>query len=266
MGPTGPAPGRDDVAGTPADDPTDLQLLRDFLGGRSAAFTEMFDRHHRSVYGLALRITGDRLAAEDVAQETFLSLLRSAPRMDDESFRISAWIHKVASNLSYDQLRARSRFPEAPAAEPDLPDPVERVPESRESFEPERAFEGRELRRRIWEVSQRLPENYRLVLQMRELQGLSYRTIAEALGVSESAVETLLYRARVRFKEEYLMLESGGATEGQCATVKPLLRQYRTGRLRAAQRRQVASHLANCARCAGAYDELRASRGGGAAP
>ena len=66
------------------------------------------------------------------------------------------------------------------------------------------------MRRQVWAVAQRLPEKYRLVLTLRELQDLSYRQIAHTLKMSESAVETLLYRARLRFKEEYIAAEGEG--------------------------------------------------------
>src|SRR2546430_6033592 len=65
----------------------------------------------------------------------------------------------------------------------------------------------------VWSVARRLPEKYRLVLTLRELQGLSYANIARKMRVSESAVETLLHRARRRFKEEYLFMEGKAQTE-----------------------------------------------------
>jgi len=97
-------------------------------------------------------------------------------------------------------------------------------------------------------VSQRLPEKYRLVLTLRELQDLSYRQIAHTLKMSESAVETLLYRARLRFKEEYLASQREGELSHEEAL--PLLAPYLAGKLRRPQAESVRSHIATCAKCA----------------
>ena len=99
----------------------------------------------------------------------------------------------------------------------------------------------------MWEVSKRLPEKYRLVLTLRELQDLSYRQIARTLKMSESAVETLLYRARLRFKEEYIAAE--GAADLTHEEVAPLLAPYLAGKLRRNQADSVRRHIATCVRC-----------------
>jgi len=99
-----------------------------------------------------------------------------------------------------------------------------------------------------WAVSQRLPEKYRIVLTLRELQDLSYRQIARSLKMSESAVETLLYRARLRFKEEFISAEGEGELTHDEAV--PLLAPYLAGKLRRSQAEAVRRHLAACVKCA----------------
>jgi len=103
------------------------------------------------------------------------------------------------------------------------------------------------VRRQVWTVAQRLPEKYRLVLTLRELQGLSYRRIAAILKMSESAVETLLYRARLRFKEEFVALEAVGELDHE--QVVPLLAPYIAGKLRREQAEAVRRHVAVCPKC-----------------
>jgi hypothetical protein len=116
------------------------------------------------------------------------------------------------------------------------------------------ALEISELRDAVWAVARRLPEKYRLVLTLRELQGLSYANIARKMQVSESAVETLLHRARRRFKEEYLFMEGKALTEdGRCATISYLLDNFPPGTLRREQRKMVAQHLDACATCTQRY-------------
>ena len=97
-------------------------------------------------------------------------------------------------------------------------------------------------------VAQRLPEKYRLVLTLRELQDMSYRQIARTLKMSESAVETLLYRARLRFKEEYLASQREGELSHEEAV--PLLAPYLAGKLRRPQADAVRDHIATCTKCA----------------
>jgi hypothetical protein len=103
-------------------------------------------------------------------------------------------------------------------------------------------------------VARRLPEKYRLVLTLRELQGLSYANIARKMRVSESAVETLLHRARRRFKEEYLFMEGKAQTEEtRCPTIAYLLDNFPPGTLRREQRKMVAQHLDSCPACSERY-------------
>jgi predicted RNA polymerase sigma factor len=121
------------------------------------------------------------------------------------------------------------------------------LPSTSRSFNPVDVQESNETRRRVWAVAQKLPEKYRLVLTLRELQDLSYRQIARTLKMSESAVETLLYRARLRFKEEYLASE--GAADLTHDEVAPLLAPYLAGKLRRSQAEAVRAHIATCAKC-----------------
>ena len=85
------------------------------------------------------------------------------------------------------------------------------------------------------------------MLTLRELQGLSYRRIARILKMSESAVETLLYRARLRFKEEFVALEAVGELDHD--EVVPLLAPYVAGKLRRQQAEAVRRHVAVCPKC-----------------
>ncbi|HEX6349669.1 MAG TPA: sigma-70 family RNA polymerase sigma factor [Candidatus Dormibacteraeota bacterium] len=227
---------------------SDIDLVEAFRAGETAAFEELHRRYVGSIYRLVRRKLGDALLAEDIAQETFLKALRNLDRVD-ESFNFGGWIHTVARNLCYDELRRRQRDPRELAdnlAEDDE-DAMLRLPAPAHAYDPVVQSETNELRRQVWLVAQRLPEKYRLVLTLRELQGLSYRRIAQVMKISESAVETLLYRARLRFKEEFVTMQGG--TDLACAEVHPLLAPYLAGKLRAAQAEGVRRHLATCVSC-----------------
>lgn len=224
---------------------TDVELVRAYQDGDPAGFEELHKRYVTSIYRLVRRKLGDGYLAEDIAQETFLKSLRTMDRID-ESFNFGGWIHTVARNLCYDELRRRQRDPRADEGAEDE-DTMARLPSMQRDFDPVQAQESNEVRRQVWDVAQRLPEKYRLVLTLRELQGLSYRRIATVMNMSESAVETLLYRARLRFKEEFVAAEGGAVLT--CAEVQPLLAPYLAGKLRRQQEEAVRQHVAGCVKC-----------------
>jgi RNA polymerase sigma-70 factor (ECF subfamily) len=228
-------------------EPSDVDLVRAYRNGDIHAFEELHRRYVASIYRLVRRKLGDALLAEDIAQETFMKALRMMDRVDD-SFNFGGWVHTVARNLCFDELRRRQRDLRADSGDDDDADLLAGLPSTSRSFDPVQVQESNEMRRQVWAVSQRLPEKYRIVLTLRELQDLSYRQIARSLKMSESAVETLLYRARLRFKEEFISAEGEGELSHDEAV--PLLAPYLAGKLRRSQAEAVRRHLAACVKCA----------------
>ncbi len=227
--------------------PRDVELVRAYRAGDVRAFEELHRRYVGSIFRLVRRKLGDALLAEDIAQETFLKALRMLDRVDDD-FNFGGWVHTVARNLCFDELRRRRRDLRVDdGGNEEEGGLLEGLPSTSRSFDPIQVQESNEMRRQIWTVSQRLPEKYRLVLTLRELQGLSYRRIARILKMSESAVETLLYRARLRFKEEFVALEAAGDLDHE--EVVPLLAPYVAGKLRRQQAEAVRRHVAVCPKC-----------------
>lgn len=235
-------PGKDGV------EPTDVELVRAYRKGDIHAFEELHRRYVASIYRLVRRKLGDALLAEDIAQETFMKALRMMDRVDD-SFNFGGWVHTVARNLCFDELRRRQRDLRADVSgDEDEGELMAQLPSTARGFDPVEVQESNETRRQVWKVAQRLPEKYRLVLTLRELQDMSYRQIAKTLKMSESAVETLLYRARLRFKEEYLASQKEGELSHEEAV--PLLAPYLAGKLRRPQAESVRIHIASCTKCA----------------
>jgi RNA polymerase sigma-70 factor, ECF subfamily len=227
-------------------EPTDVELVKAYRNGDIHAFEELHRRYVASIFRLVRRKLGDALLAEDIAQETFMKALRQMDRVDD-NFNFGGWVHTVARNLCFDELRRRQRDLRADSGDDDDTDLLAGLPSTAKSFDPVLVQESNEVRRQVWAVAQRLPEKYRLVLTLRELQDLSYRQIARSLKMSESAVETLLYRARLRFKEEFISAEGEGELSHDEAV--PLLAPYLAGKLRRPQAEAVRIHLAVCVKC-----------------
>jgi RNA polymerase sigma-70 factor, ECF subfamily len=246
------------VEGKEIAEPTDVELVRAYRNGDIHAFEELHRRYVASIYRLVRRKLGDALLAEDIAQETFMKALRMMDRVDD-SFNFGGWVHTVARNLCFDELRRRQRDLRVDAAdEEDESELMQQLPSTARGFDPVQVQESNETRRQVWKVAQRLPEKYRLVLTLRELQDMSYRQIAKTLKMSESAVETLLYRARLRFKEEYLASEREGELSHEEAV--PLLAPYLAGKLRRPQAEAVRVHIASCPKCARRVGRRRVRR------
>lgn len=180
--------------------------------GRAAAggvVGELFAEHGRMVLGLCRLLLRDPVEAEDAAQQVFLSahgaLLRGSVPRDPP-----AWLGTIARNECRARIRARMREPLAlPELPADLPDPLAA------------AIRATDLDA-VWKALSRLPRRQRRALMLRELGGLSYHELGRALGVSQSAVESLLFRARRHVRS---------LIAGANAAAVPLALRHELGRL-----------------------------------
>lgn len=177
---------------------TDQALVDAFRSGDVAAFEELYRRHHPLVLRRLTRLCGNPAVAEELAQETFLRAAQKISSTGELHFR--AWILRIGTNIGIDHLRALKRTPAQ-----SLDDMVKVTPAAGTVtvVDTEASVEMRENARFVASVLERLNPRHRQVLIMREIEGLDYRSIAERLNVSCSAIETLLFRARGRFREEY---------------------------------------------------------------
>jgi RNA polymerase sigma-70 factor (ECF subfamily) len=224
----------------------DLALVSAYLAGDTEAFDVLFQRYNARVRAVCLRYVGDETLAEDLVQETFYNVLRALERIDD-TFNFGAWVHRIAVNVCQDELRRRNRRAahlEQGGGDPD--EAILKVADRDRAGHPEAALEMSSLRQLVWDVAKKLPERQRMVLTLRELQGLSYSAIARVMGITDAAVETLLHRARKRFKEEYLALESPSEDRTRCAELAFMLTRER---ISDADRRVVLRHLETCQTC-----------------
>src|SRR2546430_1270463 len=235
-------------AGKDPNEPSDVELVRAYRDGDIRAFEELHRRYVASIYRLVRRKLGDALLAEDIAQETFMKALRMMDRVDD-SFNFGGWVHTVARNLCYDELRRRQRDLRADGAtEEEDNELMANLPSTARAFDPVMVQESNETRRQVWQVAQRMPEKYRLVLTLREPPGMSHRQIARTPKMWESGVETLLSGARLGFKGESLASQG----EGELSHGEPVPRRAPSpaGKLRRPQAEAVRNHIATCAKCA----------------
>ena len=170
------------------------ELLAACRRGDRRAFEELVELTHRRVYSLAFRLTGDRVEAEDVAQEAYLRMFRGLAGFREEA-RFETWMHRIVVNTAVSGLRKRGRFGDLMKDElPDVPvlDRAEQRTVERDALERGLAA---------------LPAGQRTALVLKDIYGLSCREIGHELGIEEGAVKVRLHRARKGLRE--LLSEEG---------------------------------------------------------
>jgi RNA polymerase sigma-70 factor (ECF subfamily) len=192
--------GRDAAPGDAVDN-DDTALIAAFRAGDVGAFEQIYRNHHRYVQMQARRVISDAHRAEDIAQEAFLRLVRQLLATDGQ-IKLRAWLHRTTTNLAIDEHR-RSRTQQQYQEQRSPIDELQRTLDRSDRGHPEQEAESGEVRSTIRRVVERMPPRYRAILALRELEGLDYISIAQAMGLSVSAVESLLFRARRRFTEVY---------------------------------------------------------------
>jgi RNA polymerase sigma-70 factor (ECF subfamily) len=177
------------VDGEASRDP-DADLVRRIGDGDARAARALVDRHLGRMLTLARRMLGDEAEAEDVAQEVFLRVWRSAARWRPGEAKFETWMHRVALNLCYDRLRRRREVvTDAP------PERVDEGPNQQD------AAEAADRSRRIEAALLELPERQRAAITLVHFEEMSNIEAAAALGVSVDALESLLARARRSLRE-----------------------------------------------------------------
>jgi RNA polymerase sigma-70 factor (ECF subfamily) len=172
----------------------DAQILRRAQAGDGAAFQELVERYSTELYGLALFLTGQASDAEDVMQETLLGAYENLADFEGRS-SVKTWLSRILVNQAARHHRSQRV---RKAAQPiHLSAASSAVLES--AAQPS-TVEAAEIRMDVMGVLQTLQAEHRAVVILRELQGLSYREIAEVLNIREGTVESRLFRARQELK------------------------------------------------------------------
>jgi RNA polymerase sigma-70 factor, ECF subfamily len=188
------------------DDP-EGDLFRKAREGDFAAYEALVARLQGRVFGLARRITGQEQDAEDVVQQTFLSVIEHIRDFREES-RVATWILRIAANHALKILRKRRGMRTVPLeTEGSDGDTYASIPHpdfiANWRDNPENLAQRGEVNRILMSAMDELDEKYRVVFVLRDIEGLSIKETAEMIGISEANVKIRLLRARLLLREKF---------------------------------------------------------------
>ena len=175
-------------------DASDLAVVARVKAGDHDAFRHLVERHSRSVFRLAYRLTGHEQDAEDVVQETFLRAFREIRRFEVRS-SFATWLYRITVNCSHDLLRQRPRAGSRPSLDdPDLRLAAE-LADASASADPLRELASRRIDERVRTAMNGLSDQERSAFVMRHFEGLSIEEIGRVLDLKTSAAKHSIFRA-----------------------------------------------------------------------
>jgi RNA polymerase sigma-70 factor (ECF subfamily) len=176
-------------------DDTDQQLVRRVQDGDRTAFDLLIRKYQHRVLKLVSRFVNDAAEAEDVAQEAFLKAYRALPSFRGDS-AFYTWLYRIAINTAKNALVSNRRRPVDFDLDLQDPEQYDRHARLKEGDTPEGVLLTEEIRRTVAEAMEQLPEDLRTAIVLRELEGLSYEEIAEAMDCPVGTVRSRIFRAR----------------------------------------------------------------------
>ena len=187
-----------ETAGRSDDDAEDVRLM-DLIGhGDTAALEELIQRHQTLVAGTVARMLGSTSEVEDIAQQVFIRVWKSAGRYVPRA-KFTTWLLKITRNLVFNELRRTKRHANVPLQTD--PQSEEMPLRDQTAQTPDASLLEHELQEAIEQAITALPESQRLALVLRRYEELSYEDIGEILELSVPAVKSVLFRARTELRE-----------------------------------------------------------------
>jgi RNA polymerase sigma-70 factor (ECF subfamily) len=180
------------------DDAEDVRLMHLVASGDTVAFETLIERHQALIAGTVARMLGSNSDVEDIAQQVFIRVWKSASRYVARA-KFTTWLLKITRNLVFNEMRRAKRHPHVPVQ---IDPEAEELPLRDEmTATPDATLLQEELQSKIDSAIAQLPDTQRMALVLRRYQELSYEEIAEVLELSVPAVKSLLFRARAELRE-----------------------------------------------------------------
>jgi RNA polymerase sigma-70 factor (ECF subfamily) len=185
---------------------SDMELVERARKKDYPAFEELLGRYEDKVYRLAFRFVRNESEAKEILQDTFLAVWRKLDTFKGDA-QFSSWVYRVAANAALMRLRSHRRHPEVSTE--DLPagfldqNQAGQILSAGDNWarRPDEELQSEEVRRHIQAAVDALPDIYRTVFLVRDVEGLSTEETAEMLGISVPTVKTRLHRARIALRE-----------------------------------------------------------------
>jgi RNA polymerase sigma-70 factor (ECF subfamily) len=181
----------------------DRALIQAAQKGNQMAFRRLVERHQRRAFAVAFGMVRDENDARDLVQEAFLRVYRGLDRFQGES-SFFTWFYRIVTNLSIDFMRRPGR---KEAEHEDRTDKIDIAEEAEIPFvsridgaEPLETLQRRRLGDRLWAALEALPPYHRGVVLMREVEGMSYEEMAQAMNVSKGTIMSRLFHARQKLQ------------------------------------------------------------------
>jgi len=198
----------------------DDQLVPKLQARDEAALEALMVQYQARVFGLALRLTGNRQDAEEVLQDVFVAVFQKIDGFRGDS-KLSSWIYRITTNAALMRLRKRAKVKEIPLAEELGPAMTEEgviaEPVVDWSRLPNDELDRKELGQRIEQAMNLLPADYRSVVVLRDVEGLSAQEACEVLSLSEAALKSRLHRGRLFLRKQladYAVTQQTGVNPG----------------------------------------------------
>lgn len=179
----------------------DQEAIRRIRKGEAGAFEGIVKRYEEKIFNFGLRMCGATEDARDLLQETFLTAFTHIKDFRGEA-ELSTWLYKIASSICIKKRRRGKFEPRHVLSYDDLAGEEISAGPGRMPFLPDENVLRGEVKDLITRSLQALPANYRIVLVLRDMEGLPSKTVGQTLGISEEAVKSRLHRARLFMREQ----------------------------------------------------------------
>jgi len=185
----------------PKKEVSDEELIRSVKDKKSyEAFEKLMSRYERPIYNLSFKFTRNKESAEEVTQDTFLSVFRNLDNFREEA-SFKTWLYRVATNFALMKIRKNKRLKEVFSDESLLQKDNEIECVSHRKYEPEGILEKVELAEFIGKALSKLSPVYRSAFLLRDIEGFSNQEAADMLGISLSAIKSRVLRARLNIRD-----------------------------------------------------------------
>ena len=184
---------------TGSDELSDVEILAEVAAGDIDAYGKIVGRYRGRLYNFVFRFVSDRETAEDIVQETFLRAFRKRKEYRAIA-NFSTWLFTIAGNLAKSELRRRKRWRLFSLHRDSDSDTGIELPD--ESFRPDKVAESSMTDVQIQDAIRSLPENYRQVILLRDVEGMSYQEISEIVDCPVGTVKSRVNRARIKLQQK----------------------------------------------------------------